>query len=73
MLATLAMAERLSFVAVRYEEYALLKVYQQEVVQGYINRNDIRMTPNTFEGLTLGGKLGSLDYLGRAYLTVPGP
>jgi hypothetical protein len=53
-----------AFAALRYKEYALAKGYRQEVTQGYINREDNRMTPNTFEGLTLGGKLGPVDYLG---------
>lgn len=53
-----------AFAALRYKDYALLKGYRQEVVQGYINREDNRMTPNTFEGITLGGKLGPVDYLG---------
>jgi hypothetical protein len=42
----------------------LLKGYRQEVTQGYINREDNRMTPNTFEGVTLGGKVGPVEYLG---------
>jgi hypothetical protein len=53
-----------AYAALRYKEYALLKSYRQEVTQGYINREDNRMTPNTFEGFTLGGKLGPVDYLG---------
>jgi outer membrane porin, OprD family len=53
-----------AFAALRYQDYALLKGYRQEVTQGYINREDNRMTPNTFEGMTLGGKVGPVDYLG---------
>jgi hypothetical protein len=53
-----------AFAALRYKEYVLAKGYRQEVTQGYINREDNRMTPNTFEGLTLGGKVGSVEYLG---------
>jgi hypothetical protein len=53
-----------AFVALRYKEYALAKGYRQEVTQGYINREDNRMTPNTFEGVTLGGTLGPVEYLG---------
>lgn len=52
-----------AFAALRYQEYALLKGYRQEVTQGYINREDNRMTPNTFEGFTLGGKVGPVEYL----------
>ena len=50
--------------ALRYEEYALLKGYRQRVDQTYINSQDNRMTPNTFQGVTLGGKLSWLQYLG---------
>jgi hypothetical protein len=50
--------------ALRYKEYALLKGYRQLVDQGYINPEDNRMTPNTFEGVTLGGKIGWVQYLG---------
>ena len=44
--------------ALRYEDYALLKGYRQLVDQGYINPSDIRMTPYTFEGVTVGGEGG---------------
>jgi hypothetical protein len=50
--------------ALRYEDYALLKGYRQQVDQTYINPQDNRMTPNTFEGLTLGGKFDWVKYLG---------
>jgi hypothetical protein len=53
-----------AYAALRYKEYVLAKGYRQEVTQGYINREDNRMTPNTFEGLTLGGKVGPVEYLG---------
>jgi hypothetical protein len=49
--------------AVRYKDYALLKGYRQLVDQGYINPQDSRMTPNTFEAVTVGGKVGWLQYL----------
>lgn len=49
--------------ALRYKDYALLKGYRQQVDQGYINPQDNRMTPNTFEALTLGGKVGWVQYL----------
>ena len=52
-----------AYAALRYKEYVVAKGYRQEVNQGYINRQDNRMTPNTFEGLTLGGKLGPVEYL----------
>jgi hypothetical protein len=49
--------------AVRYKDYALLTGYRQLVDQGYINPQDSRMTPNTFEAVTVGGKVGWLQYL----------
>ncbi len=53
-----------AYAALRYLDYVLAKGYRQEVTQGYINREDNRMTPNTFEGLTVGGKVGPVEYLG---------
>ena len=50
--------------ALRYQDYALLKGYRQIVDQTYINPQDNRMTPNTFEGVTLGGKVAWVQYLG---------
>jgi outer membrane porin, OprD family len=50
--------------ALRYKDYALLKGYRQKVDQTYINPQDNRMTPNTFEAITLGGKVGFVQYLG---------
>ena len=49
--------------ALRYEDYALLKGYRQLIDQSYINPQDNRMTPNTFEALTLGGQVGYVQYL----------
>jgi hypothetical protein len=49
--------------ALRYEDYAVLKGYRQSVDQGYINPSDIRMTPYTFEGVTVGGKVDVVQYL----------
>jgi outer membrane OprD family porin len=49
--------------ALRYKEYALLTGYRQLVDQAYINPQDNRMTPNTFEGVTLGGKVDMVKYL----------
>ena len=50
--------------ALRYQDYALLTGYRQKVDQPYINPQDNRMTPNTFQGVTLGGKVDWLQYLG---------
>lgn len=49
--------------ALRYRDYALLKGYRQLVDQTYINPQDNRMTPNTFEGVTLGGNVAWVQYL----------
>src|SRR5215510_8141283 len=49
--------------ALRYKDYALLTGYRQLVDQTYINPQDNRMTPNTFEGVTLGGKFDWVKYL----------
>ena len=50
--------------ALRYQDYVILKGYRQQVDQGYINPEDNRMTPNTFQGVTVGGKVGWVQYLG---------
>ena len=50
--------------ALRYQDYAILTGYRQKVDQTYINPQDNRMTPNTFEGVTLGGKVAWAEYLG---------
>ena len=49
--------------ALHYKEYALLTGYRQRVDQTYINSMDSRMTPNTFQGVTLGGKIDVVKYL----------
>jgi hypothetical protein len=49
--------------ALRYEDHGLLTGYRQLVEQTYINPQDNRMTPNTFEAVTLGGTAGSVEYL----------
>src|SRR5215472_5103259 len=49
--------------ALRYQDYALFKGYRQLVDQSYINPQDNRMTPNTFEGVTLSGKVDFVQYL----------
>jgi outer membrane porin, OprD family len=50
--------------ALRYKDYVIVKGYRQQVDQGYINPQDNRMTPNTFQGVTVGGKVGWVEYLG---------
>jgi outer membrane porin, OprD family len=49
--------------AVRYKDYAVLKGYRQLVNLGYVNPQDNRMTPNTFEAVTLGGKASWVEYM----------
>jgi hypothetical protein len=46
----------------RYQEYALLTGYRQLVNDGYVNPQDNRMLPNTFEGVTLKGVVGPAGY-----------
>ena len=46
-----------AWAAFRYKEYALLRGGRQKVDDGYVNPQDSRMVPNTFEALTLSGKL----------------
>ena len=49
--------------ALRYQDYAILKGYRQLVDQTYINPQDNRMTPHTFQGVTLGGRVAWVQYL----------
>ena len=58
----------IAYGALRYGEYALLTGYRQLVDQTYVNPHDNRMAPQTFEGVTLGGKVGFAEYL-VGYLT----
>jgi hypothetical protein len=58
----------IAFGALRYGEYALLTGYRQLVEQTYVNPHDNRMVPQTFEGVTLGGKVDFAEYL-VGYLT----
>src|SRR5262245_43447057 len=46
----------------RYKDYGLLTGYRQLVDDGYVNSQDNRMIPNTFEGVTLKGKVGFVAY-----------
>lgn len=57
-----------AWAALRYKEYAVLKGPRQLVDQGYVNPHDSRMAPNTFEGPTLSGQLGPVEYFG-SFLT----
>ena len=52
-----------AYAALRYRDGMILKAYRQLVDQGYINPSDIRMTPFTFEGVTVGGRADSVRYL----------
>jgi len=59
----------IAYGALRYKEYALLTGYRQLVDQPYVNPDESRgMAPNTFEGVTLKGHAGWVDYL-VGYLT----
>jgi hypothetical protein len=48
--------------ALRYKDYALLKGGRQSVDEGYVNPQDNRMVPNTFEALLLSGPAGWARY-----------
>jgi hypothetical protein len=52
-----------AWAALRYQDYALLRGYRQLVDLGYVNPQDNRMTPNTFEGVTLAGKVSWVEYM----------
>jgi hypothetical protein len=51
-----------AWAALRCKDYALLKGPRQLVQQGYVNPHDSLMTPNTFEGVTLSGTVGPVEY-----------
>jgi hypothetical protein len=52
-----------AYAALRYQDYILVKGYRQVINQPYITLIDNRMTPNTFEGITAGGKADVMEYL----------
>jgi hypothetical protein len=52
-----------AYAALRYQDYILVKGPRQLIDQSYINPQDNRMTPNTFEAVTAGGKIEWLQYL----------
>ena len=56
----------------RYWKYALLTGGRQLVDDGYVNPNDSRMVPNTFEAATLTGRIGPVGY-NVGYLTAMKP
>jgi hypothetical protein len=51
-----------AYAQLRYQHYALLTGYRQLVNEGYVNPQDNRMIPNTFEGATLAGSIGAIGY-----------
>ena len=48
--------------SLRYKDYAILKGYRQKIDEGYVNPQDNRMIPNTFEAITLGGTFNWFQY-----------
>jgi len=52
----------------KYQEYALLTGGRYLVNQGFVNPQDNRMIPNTFEGASLSGVFGPVEYY-AGYLT----
>src|SRR5262249_10838957 len=57
-----------AYAQLRYKEYALLTGYRQLIDEGYLNPQDSRMVPKTFEGVTLKGTIGPIGY-NVGYLT----
>jgi hypothetical protein len=51
-----------AYAQLRFRDQALLTGYRQLVEEGYVNGNDTRMIPNTFEGVTLTGQVGRIGY-----------
>ncbi|HSF04800.1 MAG TPA: OprD family outer membrane porin [Methylomirabilota bacterium] len=51
-----------AWAALRYKEYALFRGYRQKIDDGYVSPQDNRMVPNTFEAVTLSGKLDWVRY-----------
>jgi hypothetical protein len=60
-----------AYAVLRYGDHRLTG-YRQAFDTPYVNRQDNRMTPNTFEGVTLFGKAPWLEY-GLGYLTAMKP
>ncbi len=54
----------IAYGALRYKEYATFVGFRQYVETPYVNRQDDRMVPRTNEGVTIGGTLGFVEYLG---------
>ena len=54
----------IAYAALRYKEFATLTGFRQYVDTPYINRQDNRMVPRTDEGVTVGGKMGIVEYFG---------
>lgn len=52
------------FAKLRLWEGAEFTGYRQKVIQPEVNMQDTRMAPNTFEGYTLAGRIGGLEYYG---------
>lgn len=51
-----------AFAALRYRAYAVVRAYRQALDEPYVNRQDNAMAPNTFEGVTVGGRAGRVEY-----------
>ena len=48
--------------ALRYKEYVLMRGGRQKIDDGYVNSQDNRMVPNTFEAVTLSGLIDWFRY-----------
>ena len=49
-----------AYATIRYRDHAII-LYRHEIDLPYVNRDDSRMTPNTFEGYKARGKFAFLD------------
>jgi hypothetical protein len=50
-----------AYAEIKVVDGVLIDLYRQEYNTPYINKNDIRMTPNTFEGYSITGRHGGKD------------
>jgi len=58
------------YIEMEYGDGNSIKLYRQEVDLPYVNKNDTRMTPNTFEGYLVRGRKSDVRWLGDLSYTV---
>jgi hypothetical protein len=57
------------YIEMEYGDGNSIKLYRQEVDLPYVNKNDTRMTPNTFEGYLARGRKSDVRWLGDVTYT----